>query len=524
MAPEKKTGSGIPIPVVAENQSRLADQDKLAAPGKYPFTRGIYPDMYRGRFWTMRQYAGFGTASETNQRFKYLLERGQTGLSVAFDLATQIGYDSDHQMAHGEVGRTGVAIDSLADMEMLFDGIPLDKVSTSMTINSTAVILLAMYIAVGKKQGLSPEQLSGTVQNDILKEFIARGTYILPPSGSMRIITDIFGYANQHLPKYNTISISGYHIREAGATASQEVAFTLSNGIAYVRAAFDAGLTIDRFAPRLSFFFASHNDLFEEVAKFRAARRLWARIVSEKFKAADERSMLLRFHTQTGGSTLTAQQPENNIVRTTVQALAAILGGTQSLHTNSFDEALGLPTERSAEIALRTQQILAFESGVADTADPLGGSYYLEQLTDAIEKKITDLMAHIESIGGSVRCIETGYFQDELARSAYEHQKQVEQEQKVVVGVNRFRTDRTEIPSVLKVDPELERRQIEAVRKIRSSRDNQKVQSALDRLRAAATGKENVVYPVLDAVEQYATVGEIADVFRSVWGEYHARH
>lgn len=523
MASEKKTTSGIPVPIVAGNQSHPVDSAKLGAPGTYPFTRGIYPDMYRGRFWTMRQYAGFGTASETNQRFKYLLDRGQTGLSVAFDLATQIGYDSDHRMAHGEVGRTGVAIDSLADMEMLFDGIPLDKVSTSMTINSTAVILLAMYIAVGKKQGVSADRLSGTVQNDILKEFIARGTYILPPVGSMRIITDIFGYANQHLPKYNTISISGYHIREAGATASQEVAFTLSNAIAYVRAAFDAGLTIDQFAPRLSFFFASHNDLFEEVAKFRAARRLWARIVKEKFHAQDERSMLLRFHTQTGGSTLTAQQPENNIVRTTVQALAAILGGTQSLHTNSFDEALGLPTERSAEIALRTQQILAYESGAPDSADPLGGSCFVEYLTDSIEKKISDLMEHIETLGGSVRCIETGYFQDELARSAYEHQKQVEQEQKVVVGVNRFKTDRSEIPSVLKVDLELERRQIEAVQKVRAKRDNAAVQRCLNNLREAAAGKDNVVYPALDAVEQYATVGEISDVFRSVWGEYHAR-
>jgi methylmalonyl-CoA mutase N-terminal domain/subunit len=385
------------------------------------------------------------------------------------------------------------------------------------------VILLAMYIAVGKKQSVSPDKLSGTVQNDILKEFIARGTYILPPGGSMRIITDIFAYANQHLPKYNTISISGYHIREAGATASQEVAFTLSNAIAYVRAAFDAGLTVDQFGPRLSFFFASHNDLFEEVAKFRAARRIWARVMKEQFGAKDERSMLLRFHTQTGGSTLTAQQPENNIVRTTMQALAAILGGTQSLHTNAFDEALGLPTERSAEIALRTQQILAFESGVADSADPLGGSHFVEYLTDAIEKKITDEMAHIEQLGGSVRCIETGYFQDELTRSAYDHQRQVEKEEKLVVGVNRYKTDRTEIPAVLKVDPELERRQIEAVQKVRRLRDNARVKKCLDNLHDAAVGKENVVYPVLEAVELHATVGEISDVFRKVWGEYHAR-
>lgn len=521
MTEQKKTTSGIPIPPLVDESSRPAQP--LGKPGEYPFTRGIYPDMYRGRLWTMRQYAGFGTAAETNRRFKYLLERGQTGLSVAFDLATQIGYDSDHPMAHGEVGRTGVAIDSLADMETLFDGIPLDKVSTSMTINSTAVILLAMYIAVGKKQSVSPDNLSGTVQNDILKEFIARGTYILPPGGSMRIITDIFGYANTQLPKYNTISISGYHIREAGATAAQEVAFTLSNAIAYVKSAFDAGLTIDQFAPRLSFFFASHNELFEEVAKFRAARRIWARIVKEQFGAKDDRSMLLRFHTQTGGSTLTAQQPENNIVRTTMQALAAILGGTQSLHTNSFDEALGLPTERSAEIALRTQQILGFESGVADSADPLGGSYLVEHLTDAIEAKITDLMAHIERLGGSVRCIESGYFADELARSAYEHQRMVEKEEKIVVGVNKFKTDRSEIPAVLKVDPELERRQIEAVQKVRKNRDHAKVTSALANLKDAAQGKDNVVYPVLEAVEQYATVGEISDVFRSVWGEYRAR-
>lgn len=375
---------------------------RIGEPGKYPYTRGIYPDMYRGRLWTMRQYAGFGTAAETNKRYKYLLERGQTGLSVAFDLATQIGYDSDHPLAKGEVGRTGVAIDSLADMETLFDGIPLDKVSTSMTINATAVILLSMYIAVGRKQGVSELQLSGTVQNDILKEFIARGTYIFPPKPSMRIITDIFAYGKDHLPKYNTISISGYHIREAGATAAQEIAFTLSDGIAYVQAALAAGMGIDQFGPRLSFFFAAHNDLFEEVAKFRAARRMWARIVKEKFGAKDERSLLLRFHTQTGGSTLTAQQPENNIVRTGMQALAAVLGGTQSLHTNGFDEALALPTEKSAEIALRTQQILAYESGVATTVDPLAGSYYVEYLTDQVESKATAIMQEVERRGGAV--------------------------------------------------------------------------------------------------------------------------
>jgi methylmalonyl-CoA mutase N-terminal domain/subunit len=392
----KKTTSGIDIPVVADSNAASGDIARIGEPGKYPYTRGIYPDMYRGRLWTMRQYAGFGTAVETNRRYKYLLERGQTGLSVAFDLATQIGYDSDHLLAKGEVGRTGVAIDSLADMELLFDGIPLDKVSTSMTINATAVILLSMYIAVGRKQGVAESQLSGTVQNDILKEFIARGTYILPPKPSMRIITDIFAYSKDHLPKYNTISISGYHIREAGATAAQEIAFTLSNGIAYVEAALAAGMGIDQFGPRLSFFFAAHNDLFEEVAKFRAARRMWAQIVKEKFGAKDERSMLLRFHTQTGGSTLTAQQPENNIVRTGMQAMAAVLGGTQSLHTNAFDEALALPTEKSVEIALRTQQILACESGIANTADPLAGSYYVEYLTDQVESK-----AAVLSLAGS---------------------------------------------------------------------------------------------------------------------------
>ncbi len=516
----RKTGSGIEIPVVARPQDSRADQSQLGEPGGYPYTRGIYADMYRGRLWTMRQYAGFGTAVETNRRFKYLLERGQTGLSVAFDLATQIGYDSDHPMAHGEVGRTGVAIDSLKDMEQLFDGIALDTVSTSMTINSTAVILLAMYIAVGRKQGVSPAQLMGTVQNDILKEFIARGTYILPPAPSMRIITDIFAYSFEHLPKYNSISISGYHIREAGATAAQEVAFTLSNGIAYVKSALDAGLPIDQFAPRLSFFFASHNDLFEEVAKFRATRRLWARIVKERFGAKDERSLLLRFHAQTGGSTLTAQQPENNIVRTAVQAMAAILGGTQSLHTNAFDEALGLPTERSAEIALRTQQILAHESGLVDCADPLGGAYYVEYLTDQMEKSILEIMDKIESLGGSVRCVESGYFKDELARSAWEYQKRVEAQTQTLVGVNRFRTESAEIPSVLKLDLQLEKDQIASLARLKASRDQSHVRAALADIEQAARGKDNIMPPVLAAVEQYATVGEIADTFRKVWGEY----
>ncbi len=517
---DRETTSGIEIPVTLSAGDIAQLEPVPDAAGVYPYTRGVYPDMYRGRLWTMRQYAGFGTAAETNRRFKYLLERGQTGLSVAFDLATQIGYDSDHAMAAGEVGRTGVAIDSLRDMELLFDGIPLDKVSTSMTINSTAVILLAMYIAVGRKQGVSSDQLMGTVQNDILKEFIARGTYILPPKPSMKIITDIFAYAGEHLPRYNTISISGYHIREAGATAAQEIAFTLSNARAYVRAALAAGLDIDRFAPRLSFFFAAHNDLLEEVAKYRVARKIWARTVKEEFGARNEKSMLLRFHTQTGGSTLTAQQPENNIVRTAVQALAAVLGGTQSLHTNSFDEALALPTEKSAEIALRTQQIIAHESGVTNTVDPLAGSYYVEYLTAELEKQILGLMGEIEQQGGAVECIESGYFANEIARSAYEHQKRVEKEDKIVVGVNKFVSESLEVPTILKLDPDLEHGQIRHLKELRNGRDNEKVKQRLAQVKQAAENDENVVGPVIEAVEAYATVGEIADVFREVWGEY----
>ncbi len=514
------TTSGIEIPPVLTSAD-IAPVNHSERPGEYPFTRGVYPDMYRTRPWTMRQYAGFGTAEETNRRFRYLLEKGQTGLSVAFDLATQIGYDSDHPLARGEVGRTGVAIDSLEDMERLFVGIPLDKVSTSMTINSTAVILLAMYIAVGRKQGVAPEQLSGTIQNDILKEFIARGTYILPPRPSMRIVTDIFAYAKPHLPKYNTISISGYHIREAGATAVQEVAFTLSNAIAYVQAALDAGLPVDEFAPRLSFFFAAHNDLFEEVAKFRTARRLWAGIMKDQFGARDERSLLLRFHTQTGGSTLTAQQPENNIIRTTMQALAAVLGGTQSLHTNSFDEALALPTEKAVEIALRTQQILAHESGVTNSADPLAGSVLVEYLGEQLETKIKTEMAEIERQGGSIQCIESGYYRNAIGRSAYEYQRSVEREETIVVGVNKFKSSQPEVPSVLKVDPELEGRQVQRLKALRDKRDAAKVRESLKRVQAAAEGDDNLVPPVLEAVEAYATVGEISDVFRKVWGEYH---
>ena len=515
----RHTSSGIEIPVVLTG-SDIKGTDSAVLPGEYPFVRGIYPDMYRGRLWTMRQYAGFGTAEETNKRFKYLLDRGQTGLSVAFDLATQIGYDSDHPMAQGEVGRTGVAVDSLADMETLFEGIPLDQVSTSMTINSTAVILLAMYIVVGRKQGVAEAQLTGTIQNDILKEFIARGTYIYPPKPSMRLITDIFAYAKDHLARYNTISISGYHIREAGSTAAQEVAFTLSNAAAYCRAAVDAGLSIDDFAPRLSFFFAAHSDLLEEVAKFRAARTLWARTVREVFGATDPRGPLLRFHTQTGGSTLTAQQPENNIVRTALQALAAVFGGTQSLHTNAYDEALALPTEKAAEIALRTQQLIAFESGVTATADPLAGSYAVEYLTDQMIARVRRLMDQIESLGGAVRCVETGWYRDEIARAAYEHQKRIESGETVVVGVNRFRSETVDVPDTLKVNPQLEKTQIGRLIELKSRRDKRRIATCLARLREAAASRENVVPPVIEAVEDYVTVGEISDVFRDAWGEY----
>ncbi len=519
MDDNKKTPSGIDIPIFldsAQNSSEIPEQ-----PGRFPYTRGIYKDMYRGKLWTMRQYAGYGTAEETNRRFRYLLSQGQTGLSVAFDLATQIGYDSDHPMARGEVGRTGVAIDSLDDMERLFESIPLGDVSTSMTINATAVILLAMYIVTAKKQGVPPEKISGTIQNDILKEFTARGTYIFPPEPSMRIITDIFAYAQKHLPRFNTISISGYHIREAGATAAQEVAFTLADAVAYVESALTAGLDIDDFAPRLSFFFAAHNNIFEEIAKFRAARRIWAKIMKEKFRAKSDKSLLLRFHSQTGGSTLTAQQPENNITRTTLQALAAVLGGTQSLHTNSFDEALALPTEKAAEIALRTQQILAYESGVADSADPLGGAHFIEYLTDSMEKKILELMEEIDRRGGAVKCVESGYFKDEIARSSYQFQKEVETGKNIIVGVNRFESPSITIPDILKVDPQLEERQIEKLRALRRRRDSSRVQKALENLKEAAFGRGNLVPPVIEAVENYATVGEISDTLRQLWGEYH---
>ncbi|ALM75447.1 acyl-CoA mutase large subunit family protein [Thermococcus barophilus] len=497
--------------------------EKLGFPGEYPFTRGVYATMYRGRLWTMRQYAGYATAEESNKRYKYLLEQGQTGLSVAFDLPTQLGYDSDHPMAEGEVGKVGVAIDSLWDMEILFDGIPLDKVSTSMTINSTAANLLAMYILVAEKQGVPQNVLRGTVQNDILKEYIARGTYIFPPQPSMRLTTDIIMYCAEHVPKWNPISISGYHIREAGANAVQEVAFTLADGIEYVKAVIERGMDVDKFAPRLSFFFNAHNNFLEEIAKFRAARRLWAKIMKEKFGAKNPRSMLLRFHTQTAGSTLTAQQPENNIVRVTIQALAAVLGGTQSLHTNSYDEALSLPTEKSVRIALRTQQIIAYESGVVDTIDPLGGAYYIEWLTDHIEEEAMKYIEKIERMGGMMRAIERGYIQKEIADSAYKYQKEVEEGKRIIVGVNKFVVDEPIEVEILKVDPSIRDKQIERLRKLRSERDNKKVEEALDKLRNAAEKEDvNLMPYIIEAHRHLATLGEVTDVLREVWGEYRA--
>jgi methylmalonyl-CoA mutase, N-terminal domain len=492
----------------------------LGAPGAYPFTRGVYETMYRGRLWTMRQYAGFATAEESNRRYKYLLEQGTTGLSVAFDLPTQIGYDSDHALAVGEVGRVGVPIDSLADMETLFDGIPLDRVSTSMTINATASILLALYIAVGKKQGVAPAKLNGTIQNDILKEYIARGTYIYPPRASLRIITDIFAYCAQEVPNWNTISISGYHIREAGSTAVQEVAFTLADGIAYVQAALDAGLTVDEFAPRLAFFFNAHNNFLEEVAKYRAARRLWARTMRDRFGAKDAKSLMLRFHTQTAGSTLTAQQPEVNVIRTTIQALAAVLGGTQSLHTNAMDEALSLPTEDAARIALRTQQVIAYEAGVADTADPLAGSYVIEHLTNEIEARAAAYIAKLDEMGGMLVAIEAGYVQREIERAAYDYQKAVEAQQEVVVGVNRFQIKEETSIATLKIDPAYEAAQVERLRKVRAERNAEVALAALNEVEAAARSGANLMPCIIAAVEAYATLGEIADRMRGVFGEY----
>jgi methylmalonyl-CoA mutase N-terminal domain/subunit len=524
--PERKkeftTISGLPLdmvygPEVYEQVDYLED---LGLPGEFPYTRGVQPNMYRGRFWTMRQYAGFATADESNRRYKYLLEQGQTGLSVAFDLPTQIGYDSDSDISLGEVGKVGVAIDSLADMETLFGGIPLDKVTTSMTINAPAAVLLAMYIAVGEKQGVAREQLGGTIQNDILKEYAARGTYIFPPKPSMRVITDIFEFCTAQVPKWNTISISGYHIREAGSTAVQEVAFTLANGIAYVEAARRAGLDVDDFGPRLSFFFNSHLDFLEEVAKFRAARRLWAHIMKERFGSKNPRSMMLRFHTQTAGCTLTAQQPKNNIVRVAFQALAAVLGGTQSLHTNSMDEALSLPTEEAVSIALRTQQLIAYETGVADSVDPLAGSYLIEDLTNRIEDGARDYIRRIDEMGGAVSAVENGFIQREIQESAYRDQKAVESSQRVVVGINKFKTEELKPTGLLKVDPSVRETQVEKLRKLRGQRDQAAVERALEVLSAAAKGTDNLMPPIIEAVKVYATLGEICDTLRAVFGEY----
>ncbi len=492
----------------------------LGNAGEYPFTRGVQPNMYRGKLWTMRQYAGFGSAEETNKRYKFLLSEGQTGLSVAFDLPTQIGYDSDNQISFGEVGKVGVAIDSLEDMESLFDGIPLDKVSTSMTINSTAAILLAMYMAVAEKQGIAPEKLRGTIQNDILKEYVARGTYIFPPKESMRIITDIFEYCTKILPEWNTISISGYHIREAGATAAQEVAFTLADGVAYVEVAKKARLEIDDFGKRLSFFFNSHNNFIEEIAKFRAARRIWARLMKERFGATDPKAMMLRFHTQTSGSTLTAQQSENNIIRVTMQAMAAVFGGTQSLHTNSMDEALALPSEKAVTISLRTQQVIAYESGVADTVDPFAGSYYLEYLTNKIEEEVNNYFNKIDSLGGMVKAIEEGYIQKEIQDSAYKYQKAIEKKDIIVVGLNKFTMEEKLPEKLLKVDPEVEKIQIEKLKRLKSRRDNNEVKEILEKIEDAARSDKNLMPLILEAVKAYATIGEISDSLRNVFGEY----
>lgn len=529
-APERKekfmTDDGFEIKRVYTPADLGEDWDymeKLGFPGEYPFTRGVYATMYRGRIWTMRQYAGYATAEESNKRYKYLLSQGQTGLSVAFDLPTQLGYDSDHPLAEGEVGKVGVAIDSLWDMEILFDGIPLDKVSTSMTINATAANLLAMYILVAEKQGVPQHVLRGTVQNDILKEYIARGTYIFPPQPSMRLTTDIIMYCAENVPKWNPISISGYHIREAGANAVQEVAFTLADGIEYVKAVIERGMDVDKFAPRLSFFFAAHNNFLEEIAKFRAARRLWAYIMKEWFNAKNPRSMMLRFHTQTAGSTLTAQQPENNIVRVAIQALAAVLGGTQSLHTNSYDEALSLPTEKSVRIALRTQQIIAYESGVVDTVDPLGGAYYIEWLTDHIYEEALKYIEKIQKMGGMMRAIERGYIQKEIAGAAYKYQKEIEEGKRIIVGVNAFVSDEPIEVEILKVDPSIREKQIARLKKLRSERDNKKVQETLDKLRNAAEKEDvNLMPYIIEAHKHLATLQEVTDVLREVWGEYRA--
>jgi len=522
--PERKkkfeTTSGIEVPRV----SLPVDRDYLedaGFPGEYPFTRGVQPTMYRGRFWTMRQYAGYASAEESNRRYRYLLGQGQTGLSVAFDLPTQIGYDSDDSMAAGEVGKVGVAISSLKDMEMLFDSIPLDKVSTSMTINAPAAVLLAMYIAVARKQGVEEKKLRGTIQNDILKEYIARGTYIFPPKPSMRLITDVFQYCCENVPAWNTISISGYHIREAGSTAAQEVAFTFANAIAYVDAALKSGLEVDNFADQLSFFFACHNNLFEEVAKFRAARRIWARLMKERFGSVKERSQMMRFHTQTGGSTLTAQQPENNIVRTTLQALAAVLGGTQSLHTNSMDEALSLPSEKAVRIALRTQQIIAQESGTADSVDPLAGSFLVEQLTDELEGRVLEYLKKIDTMGGALSAIDNGYIQQEIQESAYRYQKAIEKEEQLIVGVNSFKVEENIEIERLKVNPQIEAEQHIRLTSLREARDNSRIGELKIQLVDAAANGTNLMPLFITCVENDMTLGEICGVLRNIWGEYH---
>ena len=517
-----ETSSGIALPndFNPSNTEPVEYDRDLGDPGVFPYTRGVRRNLYRGRFWTMRQYAGYATAEESNARYKYLLAQGTTGLSVAFDLPTQIGLDSDDPLAAGEVGKVGVAIDSLEDMLRLFDGIPLGEVSTSMTINATASTLLCLYVAAARKQNIPADKLQGTIQNDILKEYIARGTYIYPPAPSMRLITDTFAYCAREVPKWNTISISGYHIREAGSTAAQEVAFTLADAVAYVEAATEAGLKVDEFAPRLSFFFNAHSNLLEEIAKFRAARRLWARLMTERFHARDPRSQMLRFHTQTAGSTLTAQQPEVNVVRTTIQALAAVLGGTQSLHTNAMDEALALPTEQSARLALRTQQVIAHESGVADTVDPLAGSYAIEQLTTEIEKRAADYIDKIDAMGGMLRAIEIGYVQREIQEAAYQYQRAVETNDAVVVGVNRFQTEESSPVKTLRIDERVERQQVERVRAVRARRDAEAARVALIALEEAAHGTENLLPRILQCVEAYVTVGEISHTLRRVWGEY----
>ncbi|MFC2094606.1 methylmalonyl-CoA mutase [Bacteroidota bacterium] len=518
---EFTTASFTPVNPLYTPDDLQNDYDKsIGFPGEFPFTRGIHPTMYRGRFWTMRQYAGFGTAKESNERYRYLLKQGQSGLSVAFDLPTQIGYDSDDPIAYGEVGKVGVAIDTLADMEILFDNIPLDKVSTSMTINAPAAILLAMYIAVAEKQGVARNKIIGTIQNDILKEYVARGTYIFPPKPSMRLITDVFEFCAKEVPKWNTISISGYHIREAGSTASQEVGFTLANGIAYVDAAIKTGLDVDQFAVRLSFFFNAHNDLLEEVAKYRAARRLWAHIMKERFNAQNPKSMMLRFHTQTAGSTLTAQQVDNNIVRVTIQTLAAVLGGTQSLHTNSKDEALALPTEDSVRIALRTQQIVAEESGVTNTIDPFAGSYYVEAMTDRIEKEAKDYIDKIDALGGMIEAIDAGYVQTEIQKSAYKFEKEFETNDRIVVGVNKYQINENEPTDLLKIDMKVQEEQIKFLNKIKAERDNIIIKEKLDTLKSAAEGKDNLIPFIIDAVKSYASIGEISNILREVFGEY----